>query len=590
MFGIAFGLGLGTLAGVSVGPYIFPRVTKPKDYSLDLGAKADANEDNEQERHQGAIGAEMRNLLQYTEPWTFWPDYQRVAMSNRIVEVMWPTIKVAALKEAFRQMKPILESTVFKPFPFIENIVLGTDSMRDDFPDFSKWIKDREFGVGDFPFRLGGIKAYVTSEDEVVLELPMVWGSNCKFDVGVFLRFWKFRIYVPCTIENLQFKAEARVTLRPLVDTVPCVGGVMISLLSVPHFDLSFKLGGRVDLMALPIIKETIKNVTKMVLDGMLVYPNHMSFPIMKDYGIPPPAKGALNVKLLYAEGFESTKKLYVRFDVRKSRPVFSTAQRVDVPTGKVEWGQEFNLIVDDYIQQRLKISLFADDLGWSDTLLADGELLFGTQVEEDDPDTGEPVLVDNLAEFIKAPLTEVAAEVRLWGLERQGAFAAVGGGAKSMVKGVGSMGRSLAASFKGNAGEVDAKEAHKRAAEATAAALAARQRKELGSVYIKVTFLPFFQPTFDDEEDEEDDDSASVTQSVGNLLANSINRVSLGLQRLSGKVKETARQSMDGRGGGGGGAATSNGSPTAAAGATGAAQVQEAQAKASQGCSCVVS
>ncbi len=49
------------------------------------------------------------------------------------------------------------------------------------------------------------------------------------------------------------------------------------------------------------------------VLNGMLIYPNSMSFPIMKDFGVPPPPKGALNVKLLRGENIKGADDTYVR-------------------------------------------------------------------------------------------------------------------------------------------------------------------------------------------------------------------------------------------------------------------------------------
>ncbi len=58
-------------------------------------------------------------------------------------------------------------------------------------------------------------------------------------------------------------QAEARVTLKPLVDTIPCIGGVSISLLKVPHVDFSLCLMRGVDIMALPIVKDVVKLATK---------------------------------------------------------------------------------------------------------------------------------------------------------------------------------------------------------------------------------------------------------------------------------------------------------------------------------------
>ena len=38
----------------------------------------------------------------------------------------------------------------------------------------------QQFNVGDIPLRLGGIKSYDTPDDEVVLEIPILWGSDAK--------------------------------------------------------------------------------------------------------------------------------------------------------------------------------------------------------------------------------------------------------------------------------------------------------------------------------------------------------------------------------------------------------------------------
>lgn len=43
----------------------------------------------------------------------------------------------------------------------------------------------------------------------------------------------------------------------------------------------------------------------QLALGNLVLYPCSMSFPIMKDYGLPPAPSGALNVKLLRAEGLQ---------------------------------------------------------------------------------------------------------------------------------------------------------------------------------------------------------------------------------------------------------------------------------------------
>ncbi len=55
----------------------------------------------------------MRHMLQFCEPWTTSPDYQRMYMINRSIKVLWPTLKKAVMNEVFKQAKPQLNSLVF---------------------------------------------------------------------------------------------------------------------------------------------------------------------------------------------------------------------------------------------------------------------------------------------------------------------------------------------------------------------------------------------------------------------------------------------------------------------------------------------
>lgn len=41
----------------------------------------------------------------------------------------------------------------------------------------------QDFTMGTIPLRLGGIKSYDTADDEVVLEVPLHWGSDTKVSV-----------------------------------------------------------------------------------------------------------------------------------------------------------------------------------------------------------------------------------------------------------------------------------------------------------------------------------------------------------------------------------------------------------------------
>ncbi len=58
-------------------------------------------------------------------------------------------------------------------------------------------------------------------------------------------------------------------------------------------------------------------------------------------------------------------------------------------------------LQIDDFEQQTLKLALFNDDLGWNDTLLAGGDLMFGKVEGEREDDKGNVIDGFSLADFI---------------------------------------------------------------------------------------------------------------------------------------------------------------------------------------------
>jgi hypothetical protein len=301
----------------------------------------------------------------------------------------------------------------------------------------------------------------------------VLWGSTAKFHVGVFLRFGPFRLYVPVEVENVQFKIDARVTLKPLIDVIPFFGGITVSLLKVPHIDFKLSLMRGIDIMALPLIKDGFRMVLKYVMETLLIIPNQLTVPLFPNFGISPAAKGALNVKLLRIQGILKGDTVYCEMEVRRGRPVTSNTAMV---SGKeAEFNEEFNLIIDDYETQTLKVLLYNDDLGWNDTLLSGGELAFGHVAGERLDENGNVIDGFELADFIKVPMTETLVEVEMSKTSSTGLV-------KSMSKGAATMLRS-GPSLRGLSGH--------------------RSIIKAGTVILKVMFMPFFQPTFDDEEED---------------------------------------------------------------------------------------
>jgi Ca2+-dependent lipid-binding protein len=81
--------------------------------------------------------------------------------------------------------------------------------------------------------------------------------------VEAWIRLGPVSLYLPVKVEDVQLDAVARITLRPLVDKLPCIGAISIALTESPLVDLTLKLLNDWDLMSLPFVHDLVLMGTK---------------------------------------------------------------------------------------------------------------------------------------------------------------------------------------------------------------------------------------------------------------------------------------------------------------------------------------
>jgi hypothetical protein len=102
-----------------------------------------------------------------------------------------------------------------------------------------------------------------------------------QLHVSACVRVGPASIYIPVKIEDLQLDAVARVTMRPLVDTLPCIGAIQISLTDAPFADLTLKLINSWDILSLPFIHDAVLLGVKVGTEPVraaLYLSNHCNF------------------------------------------------------------------------------------------------------------------------------------------------------------------------------------------------------------------------------------------------------------------------------------------------------------------------
>lgn len=169
----------------------------------------------------------LQNLIPEIPLWVKNPDYDRVDWLNQFILEMWPFLDKAICSIIRSTCEPMFADYIGKYMVEkieFENLTLGT-----------------------LPPTIQGLRVYETNEKELVLEPSIKWAGNANVIVSIELLSARIRLQ----LVDLQFFVLPRVTLKPLVPTIPCFTNIMVSLMEKPHVDFGFKvLGG--DFMAIP--------------------------------------------------------------------------------------------------------------------------------------------------------------------------------------------------------------------------------------------------------------------------------------------------------------------------------------------------
>ncbi|KAK9915888.1 hypothetical protein WJX75_005707 [Coccomyxa subellipsoidea] len=354
MFATAIGLGIGAVGGISVGNILFPGKIPEKDLSsFSLEADSDDTVPMPAPVKDGNVQGKPRDFLPYAPAWAKHPDYDRVLWMNTTLRTMWPYYNHAVGQQVLEQVNPIIAEQL-KPYPFIQAVDIEV------------------LDLGTKPPAIGGAKTYTSSVDEAILEAPVMWGSDMRVRVSVRIKLGGYVLYLPVEVSNIQVRADARITIAPLVDTLPCLGAVTISLLDPPHLDVSLSVIGGLDLMILPGIREAAHFALHKVLGDMIVYPNRMSFDIMPGGGKPPEPVGMLVIKVKKVTDIHGGGDLFSKVDplvelsVRDGRKL---ATKTVSNNKNPDFNEVFNFIVDDPESQSITAYLRDNDFPLHKTL-----------------------------------------------------------------------------------------------------------------------------------------------------------------------------------------------------------------------------
>ncbi|XP_022745862.1 synaptotagmin-3-like isoform X1 [Durio zibethinus] len=333
-----FGFGIGVPFGILVGFLLFiyskPKtvkelITRPL-YELDDSA--------------------LQDLLADIPIWVKCPDYERVDWFNKFVTDMWPYLD-KAICARIRSMTETMFAEYIGKFQ-IEAI---------EFDNLS---------LGTLPPEIHGLKVCETNEKELVLEPAVRWAGNPN--IVLVLKLLSFRITVQ--LVDLQIFVAPRITLKPLVPTIPCFATVAVSLLEKPDVDFGMSiLGG--DIMAIPGLYQFVQKTIKRQVASLYLWPQTLEIPILDPatVAVKKPV-GILHVKVVRAQkllkkDILGTSDPYVKLKLTGER---LPAKKTTIKKRNLnpEWNEKFKLIVKDPQSQVLQLKVFDwDKVGAHDKL-----------------------------------------------------------------------------------------------------------------------------------------------------------------------------------------------------------------------------
>ncbi|WOG97761.1 hypothetical protein DCAR_0417102 [Daucus carota subsp. sativus] len=322
IFGFGVGISIGLVIGYFV--FIFTRPTHVEDPVIPTLDELDTET--------------LQRLLQEIPKWVKSPDHDRVDWLNKFIETMWPYLNRGICKQVKTIADPIIAEQI--PQYKIDSVQFETLSL------------------GCLPPTFTGMKVYTTGEKEVIMEPTLKWAGNPNILVAI----KAFGLRVSIQVVDLQVFAFPRITLKPLVPTIPCFAKILVSLMEKPHVDFGLKLLGA-DAMSIPGLYSFVQGTIKEQVANMYLWPKTLEVVIMDPTKAMKRPVGILNVKVVRAMKLKKKDLLgasdpYVKLKISEDKlpSKKTTVKHKDL---NPEWNEEFSITVKDPESQILDLVVY---------------------------------------------------------------------------------------------------------------------------------------------------------------------------------------------------------------------------------------
>ncbi|KAI5399803.1 synaptotagmin-3 [Lathyrus oleraceus] len=292
----------------------------------------------------------VQELLPEIPLWVKTPDYERVDWLNKFLLDMWPFLEKAICGIIRTTAEPI----------FAEYI--GKYQI--------KAIEFDQLSLGTLPPTICGMKVLETNEKELVMEQVIKWAGN----PNIVLTLQVLSLKIKVQLVDLQIFATPRITLRPLVPTLPCFAKIVVSLMEKPHVDFGMAISGG-DVMSIPGLYRFVQETIKKQVASLYLWPQSLEVPILDEstVAIQKPV-GILHVNVVRAIKLLKMDLLgasdpYVKLSLTgdKLPSKKTTIKRKNL---NPQWNEKFKIVVKDPQSQVLQLQVYDwDKVGAHDKL-----------------------------------------------------------------------------------------------------------------------------------------------------------------------------------------------------------------------------
>ncbi|EDW66907.2 extended synaptotagmin-2 isoform X2 [Drosophila virilis] len=187
--------------------------------------------------------------------WVYFPDVERAEWLNKILKQVWPNANHFARSLVKETIEP--------------NVALALSQYKMHGFRFDRII------LGTIPPRIGGVKIYDKNVDrnEIIMDLDLFYASDC--DINFYLGGMKGGI------KDFQIHGWVRVVMKPLIRSMPLVGGLQIFFLNNPNID--FNLVGVIDFMDMPGLSDLLRRIIVEQIGNVMVLPNKLPISLSEE-------------------------------------------------------------------------------------------------------------------------------------------------------------------------------------------------------------------------------------------------------------------------------------------------------------------